>query len=114
MNIRDIIRETEGAELAALVQLILGRADDARAAGEMPVEVFLNKAKSMGLNVDKDTLQSAVQSGAIGGVADMNDEKIIFKTKKQAELNPPEQNMSLDKAKMTMQQAAHRAANKRK
>ena len=112
MNIRDIIRETEGAELAALAQFMTGRADDESAAGEMSVDSFIQMAAKMGISIDRDTLQDAVTQGLLGGVADMNDEKIVFKSKKQAEVNP--QNMSMDHAKITMQQAAKRAANKRK
>jgi len=112
MNIRDIIREADGEELAALAQFFVGRADDENAAGEISVDAFIQMASKMGINIDKDTLQDAVTQGLLGGVADMNDEKIVFKSKKQAELNP--QGMSMDHAKMTMQQAAKRAANKRK
>jgi hypothetical protein len=114
MNIRDVIRETDGEELAALAQFFVGRADDENAAGEISVDAFMQMASKMGINIDKDTLQSAVQSGQLGGIADMNDDKITFKSKKAAELNPADQYTSMDHAKMTMKQAAKRAANKRK
>jgi len=112
MNIREIISEADGEELAALAQFFVGRADDENAAGELSVDAFMQMASKMGINIDRDTLQQAVQSGQLGGIADMNDDKIVFKSKKAAELNP--QNMSIDHAKMTMKQAAKRAANKRK
>ena len=110
MNIREIIRETEAEELVALSQFFVGRSDDENAKGEMSMQAFINMAQKAGINATPELVQQLAQSGQIPQLASASDDKVSFKSKN--EVGP--ETMSQDHAKMTLQNAAKRAANKRK
>lgn len=113
MNINDIIRETENEELAALSQFFVGRSDDMNAGGEMSVDAFLSMAQNMGININREALQDAVQKGLLEPIADVNDDKIIFKSHATDELTAGG-TMTVDQARGQVEKAAKRAADKRK
>ena len=110
MNIREIIKETEAEELVALSQFFVGRSNDEDASGEMSMDAFVKMAQKAGINATPELVQQLAQSGQIPQLKSASNDRVSFKSKK--EVGPD--TMSADHAKMTLQNAAKRAAAKRK
>jgi len=110
MRLQDIIHETEEEELAAISQFFKGRADDEGIAGTLSTDAFANIANKLGLSVDAEKLQQMVQQGQIDNIADVNNDEVKFDSDEKI---GPEM-MGRDKAEVVVQQAAKRAAAKRK
>ena len=68
MRINEVEDDRTADRLMALAQFAAGRAEDTSAKLQMPVQAFINRAQSMGIDIDADTLQSLVGQPPLNGI----------------------------------------------
>ena len=68
MRINEVEDDNTADRLMALAQFAAGRAEDTSAKLQMPVQAFINRAQSMGIDIDADTLQSLVGQPPLNGI----------------------------------------------
>ena len=68
MRITEVEADDTADRLMALAQFAAGRAEDTSAKLQMPVAAFINRAQSMGIDIDADTLQSLVGQPPLNGI----------------------------------------------
>ena len=82
MRITEVEADDTADRLMALAQFAAGRAEDTSAKLQMPVAAFINRAQSMGIDIDADTLQSLVGQPPLNGIfnpMDPNATELTFK-----------------------------------
>ena len=87
MRINEVEADRTADRLMALAQFAAGRAEDTSAKLQMPVQAFINRAQSMGIDIDADTLQSLVGQPPLNGIFNpMNPDasELTFKGNDQA------------------------------
>jgi hypothetical protein len=57
MRINEVEADDTADKLLALARFAVGRAQDTSAKMQMPVQAFINRAQSMGVDITPDTLQ---------------------------------------------------------
>lgn len=68
MRINEVEADDTADRLMALAQFALGRAEDTSAKMQMPVTAFIQRARSMGIDITPDTLQSLVSQSPLNGI----------------------------------------------
>lgn len=112
MKATEILQESNLEQLAALGQFLIGRANDKNATSKLSVEAFLSIAHKMGIPLDAESLQNIVMQGKLENVvSNVNNKEISFKSEKQVQDNPQ---LSMNKARNTVNNMAQRAMRKRK
>ena len=111
MKIKELF-ESNLEQLAALGQFLIGRANDQNATSKLSVDAFISIASKMGIPLDAESLQDMVMQGELDGVINNVDNKeISFNSEKQVDDNPE---LSMDKARNTVNNMAQRAMRKRR
>ena len=112
MKASEVLQESNLEQLTALGQFLIDRANDKNATSKLSVDAFISIASKMGIPLDAESLQDMVMQGELAGVInDVNDEQISFNSEKQVQDNPE---LSMDKARNTVNNMAQRAMRKRK
>jgi hypothetical protein len=68
MRITEVEADNTADRLMALAKFAAGRAEDTSAKMQMPVAAFIQRAQSMGIDIDPDTLQSLVGQPPLNGI----------------------------------------------
>ena len=68
MRIDEVEADNTADRLMALARFAAGRANDTSAKMQMPVAAFINRAQSMGIDINADTLQTLVGQPPLGGI----------------------------------------------
>jgi hypothetical protein len=68
MRINEVEADDTADRLMALARFALGRAEDTSAKMQMPVAAFIQRAQSMGIDIDPDTLQSLIGQPPLNGI----------------------------------------------
>ena len=68
MRINEVEADNTADRLMALAQFAAGRAEDTSAKLQMPVQAFINRAQSMGIDINADTLQTLVGQPPLNGI----------------------------------------------
>jgi hypothetical protein len=111
MKASEVLQESNLEQLTALGQFLIDRANDKNATSKLSVDAFISIASKMGIPLDAESLQDMVMQGELAGVInDVNDEQISFNSEKQVQDNPE---LSMDKARNTVNNMAQRAMRKR-
>jgi hypothetical protein len=96
------------AELAALSQFLLARAQDTNAQKKISIAAFLELSKNMGVSLTDAQLRELSQQPPLDAlIAEITDNEVVFKG---SEEEAP--NMSVDQARETVNTMAKRAASK--
>lgn len=111
MKASEVLQESNLEKLAALGQFLIGRANDQNATSKLSVEAFISIAEKMGIPLDAESLQDMVMQGELENIiTNMDNKEISFKSEKQVQDNP---DLSIDKARNTVNNMAQRAMRKR-
>ena len=68
MRINEVEADNTADRLFALAKFAAGRAQDTSSKMQMPVAAFIQRAQSMGIDIDPDTLQSLVGQPPLDGI----------------------------------------------
>ena len=68
MRITEVEADDTADRLMALAQFAAGRAKDTSAKLQMPVDAFIRRAQSMGIDINADTLQTLVGQPPLDGI----------------------------------------------
>jgi hypothetical protein len=68
MRITEVEADDTADRLMALAQFAAGRAQDTSSKLQMPVDAFIRRAQSMGIDIDPDTLQTLVGQPPLNGI----------------------------------------------
>jgi len=68
MRINEVEADDTADRLLALARFAVGRAQDTSAKKQMPVQAFINRAQSMGIDITPDTLQTLVGQPPLSGL----------------------------------------------
>ena len=68
MRITEVEADNTADRLMALAQFAAGRAEDTSAKMQMPVDAFIRRAQSMGIDINADTLQTLVGQPPLNGI----------------------------------------------
>ncbi len=68
MRINEVEADATADQLLALARFAVGRAQDTSAKMQMPVQAFINRAQSMGIDITPDTLQTLVGQPPLSGL----------------------------------------------
>jgi hypothetical protein len=68
MRITEVEADNTADRLMALAQFAAGRAEDTSAKMQMPVAAFINRAQSLGIDINADTLQTLVGQPPLDGI----------------------------------------------
>jgi hypothetical protein len=68
MRITEVEADDTADRLMALAQFAAGRAEDTSAKMQMPVDAFIKRAQSMGIDIDPDTLQTLIGQPPLNGI----------------------------------------------
>ena len=68
MRIDEVEADRTADRLMALAQFAVGRAEDTSAKMQMPVDAFIKRAQSMGINVTPEDLQTLVGQPPLNGI----------------------------------------------
>jgi hypothetical protein len=111
MRITEVEADDTADRLMALARFAVGRAEDTSAKMQMPVDAFIKRAQSMGIDIDPDTLQTLVGQPPLDGIfnpMDPDATELTFKGNDQA--GPV--TMPVNQAQDIVAQAAQSALNK--
>jgi hypothetical protein len=87
MRINEVEADNTADRLMALAQFAAGRAENTSAKLQMPVQAFINRAQSMGIDINADTLQTMVGQPPLNGIfnpMDPDATELTFKGNDQA------------------------------
>ena len=73
MRINEVEVDATADKLMALAKFAVGRAQDTSAKMQMPVQAFINRAQSMGIDITPDTLQTLVGQPPLSGLIEPMD-----------------------------------------
>lgn len=82
MRIDEVEADDTADRLMALARFAAGRAEDTSAKMQMPVAAFIQRAQSMGIDINADTLQTLVGQPPLNGIfnpMDPNATELTFK-----------------------------------
>ena len=68
MRINEVEANDTADKLLALARFAVGRAQDTSAKMQMPVQAFINRAQSMGVDITPDTLQTLIGQPPLSGL----------------------------------------------
>ena len=68
MRITEVEADDTADRLMALARFAAGRAEDTSAKMQMPVAAFIQRAQSMGIDINPDTLQSLIGQPPLNGI----------------------------------------------
>ena len=68
MRINEVEADNTADRLMALAQFAAGRAENTSAKLQMPVQAFINRAQSLGIDINADTLQTLVGQPPLDGI----------------------------------------------
>jgi len=103
------IQSTNSEELTALSQFLIGRADDEGSRKTISVDAFLKAANDMGISLTRSQLISQSQQEPLNNlIQNVNDDEVVFKGSDE-----PEDTMTVDQARDTVDSMAKRATNKK-
>ena len=103
------LQGTNSGELAALSQFLIGRADDQGSTKTISIPAFLKAANDMGIALTKDQLISKSQQQPLYNlIQNVSDNDVIFTGSEE-----PEDTMSVDQARDTVDSMAKRASSKK-
>jgi hypothetical protein len=109
MRIREVDeQQADVLKLAGLAEFLIGRSNDTGASAQISVDAFVNMARNLGISVDAARLQNLSQQPPLNNVINkVTDDTIYF-----VGSEPPDQDMSVDKARQTVDTMAKRAGKK--
>lgn len=100
--------DSSAEKLSALCQFLIGRATDTDSAKKISTTAFINLAAGMGINLTLPQLQSMIQKPPLSNfIENIEGDTILFKGSDEAPVT-----MSVDQARMTVDNMAKRAAKK--
>jgi len=111
MRITEVEADNTADRLMALAQFAMGRAEDTSAKMQMPVAAFIKRAKSMGIDIDPDTLQSLVSQPPLNGIFNPMSPDAVELTFKGGD-KPGPVKMPVNQAQDIVAKAAQSALNK--
>ena len=111
MRINEVEADRTADRLMALAQFAAGRAEDTSAKLQMPVQAFINRAQSMGIDIDPDTLQTLVGQPPLNGIFNPLDPNATELTFKGGD-NPGPVTMPVNQAQDIVANAAQSALKK--
>ena len=68
MRINEVEANDTADRLMALARFAAGRAEDTSAKMQMPVAAFIQRAQSIGIDINPDTLQSLIGQPPLNGI----------------------------------------------
>ena len=68
MRITEVEADDTADRLMALARFAAGRAEDTSAKMQIPVAAFIQRAQSMGIDINPDTLQSLIGQPPLNGI----------------------------------------------
>lgn len=111
MRINEVAADNTADRLAALAQFAAGRAKDTSAKMQMPVEAFIKRAQSMGIDINADTLQTLISEPPLNGIFNPMEPDATELTFKGSE-QPGKVTMPVNQAQDIVAQAAKSALNR--
>ena len=111
MRINEVEADDTADRLMALAQFAAGRAQDTSAKLQMPVQAFINRAQSMGIDINADTLQTLVGQPPLNGIFNPMEPDATELTFKGGE-QPGPVTMPVNQAQDIVAAAAQSALNK--
>jgi hypothetical protein len=111
MRIDEVEADNTADRLMALARFAAGRAEDTSAKMQMPVDAFINRAQSMGIDINADTLQTLVGQPPLNGIfnpMEPNATELTFKGNEK----PGPVTMPVTQAQDIVANAAQSALNK--
>ena len=111
MRINEVEADDTADRLMALAQFAVGRAQDTSAKMQMPVAAFINRAQSMGIDINADTLQTLVGQPPLSGIFNPMEPDATELTFKGGE-QPGPVTMPVNQAQDIVASAAKSAMNK--
>jgi hypothetical protein len=111
MRINEVEADDTADRLMALARFAAGRAQDTSAKLQMPVQAFINRAQSMGIDINADTLQTLVGQPPLSGIFNPMEPDATELTFKGGE-EPGPVEMPVNQAQDIVAAAAQSALNK--
>jgi len=111
MRINEVEADDTADRLMALARFAAGRAQDTSAKLQMPVAAFINRAQSMGIDINADTLQTLVGQPPLDGIFNPMEPNATELTFKGGE-EPGPVEMPVNQAQDIVAAAAQSALNK--
>ena len=111
MRIDEVEADNTADRLMALARFAAGRAEDTSAKMQMPVEAFIKRAQSMGIDINADTLQTMVGEPPLSGIFNPMEPDATELTFKGGE-QPGPVTMPVNQAQDIVASAAKSAMNK--
>ena len=111
MRINEVEADDTADRLMALARFAAGRAQDTSAKLQMPVAAFINRAQSMGIDINADTLQTLVGQPPLDGIFNPMEPNATELTFKGGE-EPGPVTMPVNQAQDIVANAAQSALNK--
>ena len=111
MRIDEVEADNTADRLMALARFAAGRANDTSAKMQMPVAAFINRAQSMGIDINADTLQTLVGQPPLSGIFNPMEPDATELTFKGGE-QPGPVTMPVNQAQDIVASAAKSAMNK--
>jgi hypothetical protein len=111
MRIDEVEADDTADRLMALARFAAGRANDTSAKMQMPVAAFINRAQSMGIDINADTLQTLVGQPPLSGIFNPMEPDATELTFKGGE-QPGPVTMPVNQAQDIVASAAKSAMNK--
>ena len=111
MRINEVEADDTADRLMALARFAAGRAQDTSAKLQMPVQAFINRAQSMGIDINADTLQTLVGQPPLNGIFNPMEPDATELTFKGGE-QPGPVTMPVNQAQDIVAAAAQSALNK--
>ena len=111
MRINEVEADDTADRLMALARFAAGRAQETSAKLQMPVAAFINRAQSMGIDINADTLQTLVGQPPLNGIFNPMEPNATELTFKGGE-EPGPVEMPVNQAQDIVANAAQSALNK--
>lgn len=111
MRINEVEADDTADRLMALARFAAGRAQDTSAKLQMPVQAFINRAQSIGIDINADTLQTLVGQPPLSGIFNPMEPDATELTFKGGE-EPGPVEMPVNQAQDIVANAAQSALNK--
>lgn len=111
MRINEVEADDTADRLMASARFAAGRAQDTSAKLQMPVQAFINRAQSIGIDINADTLQTLVGQPPLSGIFNPMEPDATELTFKGGE-EPGPVEMPVNQAQDIVANAAQSALNK--
>lgn len=107
MKIFEVVN-TDMQKLVALTELLIGRSEDTGAEKKVSINSFIQMARSVGLNMSEEQLRDLTSQLPLSNIiANVTDTEVVFQGANEFSSDQ----MSVDQARATVDQMAHRAAD---